>query len=65
MPKLEREADVRRQHADEALEALKIEVEVRLKLKEDRAELVAEAAGGLDPRSIDFGSTDRRLMWVT
>src|SRR5438477_8218078 len=41
VPELQRDAHVGWQQADEALEPLEVEVEVRLKLEEDRAELVA------------------------
>src|ERR1700737_3588198 len=55
VPELEREAHVRRQHADESREAFRVEVKVRLELKEKWAQLLAEAARGVDDQVDGFG----------
>src|SRR4030081_3745459 len=61
MPELEGEADVRRQHSGEALQALEVQMEVRLELKEDRAELVAQGACRVDDQVDRFRRDRERL----
>src|SRR2546428_11168185 len=48
VPELERKAHVLRQHGDEMLQPLQVEVEVRLELEEDWAQFFAEAECRVD-----------------
>src|SRR5213082_1086553 len=48
MPELERESRVIGKHGEESREPPQVEVKVRLKLKQDRPELLAESNGRLD-----------------
>src|SRR6202022_1855517 len=50
VPKLDREAHVRRQHADEPLQTPQVRMEVRLKLEEDPPLLVTEAECRVDDK---------------
>src|SRR5439155_25075064 len=48
VPELQREAHVRRQHADEAFEAIQVHVKIGLELEEERSQFFAEAERGVD-----------------
>src|SRR2546423_6675713 len=70
VPELQGDARVGRQQANEALEALEVQVEVRLELKEDRTKLGAEPAGcvnnqvdrfRLDCQPLDMGDVAAAL----
>src|SRR6202165_585940 len=70
VPELERKSRVCRQHADEALQALQVEVKIGLELEQNRSEFVAESARRvdhqldglrLDGQSLDVGDVTASL----